>query len=998
MHCDWTTVTFAEWYGGKSNGMHGSLLYAKMNIRIPTNEHNVIQLIQANPNNLLTSTEATEVFFGVTKLFMSEDASLRRMVYLFIKEVAETCNPDDVIIVTSSLTKDMTCDVDLYRANALRVLSRIIDTGMLGAIERYVKSAIVDSSAQVASAALVSSLHLLRSGGNPNLAIIKRWISEITTASSITSSVNNASNPMVQFHAYVLLYQLKKGDKLGIRKLVQTAAATSSSSSRNTGTMSPLTKVLMIRYTLSLMSTLPPSDDEWRTVHYPYLESLLRDKSEMVVFEAARGICSLPNISAEDLMPAIHALQLFLSSPKPSIRFASIKTLANLVSQDSNNSSTANSYTRSVSKCNEDLEALIGDSNRNISTYAISTLLKTGSESSMERYLKQISGLLSEIGDEFKIQIVHSIQNLCVVYPHKYGTLLAFLANFLRDEGGFEFKASIVRSMEYLMRSNVQVLPQLVDTALLHLCEFIEDCEFVQLSTHVLALLGELGPYTEAPSRYIRFIYNRVILEQAAIRAAAVSALIQFGANANTDASDDSNSSTSLRHSVLVLLKACVCDEDDEVRDRATLGIHVLQSSPTNIRSSNDEDAEYKQTDESDKDNAAAYLYGGGMNASTNKHMPMTLDALELSLQRYALMESHDNDSTHDQDLTFDSLPIVEVSAMMTAASAGVISSSMDTTATTTDPIGMAGGVSASSAASASNKKEEDAAVVIYNTPELAGYGSVFRTTASVDLTERETEYYVCCVKHVLTNAQKKNQHIILQFNILNTLEDQRLRNVRVELTGDVGMYVPVAEVPADVIRYGDTGMVFVVLERQVVDEDDENTIAFPTEQFDCELKFAVQMIDPEDNANEEENDVDVDDLFDEDYPLESLSICPSDFMAKTSVLDFRKSWESLGKDHPNNGNEVLEKFALKQCKTVQDAVKTVLSQLGMHPCDGTDIVNNVDASKKPHMIHLTGSFIGNVPVMARAQMGILDQNMVLKIAVRSTDANVSRLVANSIQ
>ena len=28
-------------------------------------------------------------------------------MYLFIKEVAETCNPDDVIIVTSSLTKDM---------------------------------------------------------------------------------------------------------------------------------------------------------------------------------------------------------------------------------------------------------------------------------------------------------------------------------------------------------------------------------------------------------------------------------------------------------------------------------------------------------------------------------------------------------------------------------------------------------------------------------------------------------------------------------------------------------------------------------------------------------------------------------------------------------------------------------------------------------------------------------------------------------------------------
>eukprot|EP00956_Cyclotella_meneghiniana_P042048 scaffold248339_cov65-Cyclotella_meneghiniana.AAC.1 len=121
----------------------------------------IAQLLHlTNTGQYLNSAEATEVFFGVTKLFMSDDASLRRMVYLFIKDVAETCDPDDVIIVTSSLTKDMTCDVDLYRANALRVLARIIDGAMLGAIERYVKQAVVDSSGQVSSAALVSATHL----------------------------------------------------------------------------------------------------------------------------------------------------------------------------------------------------------------------------------------------------------------------------------------------------------------------------------------------------------------------------------------------------------------------------------------------------------------------------------------------------------------------------------------------------------------------------------------------------------------------------------------------------------------------------------------------------------------------------------------------------------------------------------------------------------------------------------------------------------------------
>jgi coatomer protein complex subunit gamma len=75
----------------------------------------------------------------------------------------------------------MTCDVDLYRANALRVLARIVDAAMLGAIERYVKQAVVDSSGQVSSAALVSATHLFEK--NPeSAAIVKRWISETTEA------------------------------------------------------------------------------------------------------------------------------------------------------------------------------------------------------------------------------------------------------------------------------------------------------------------------------------------------------------------------------------------------------------------------------------------------------------------------------------------------------------------------------------------------------------------------------------------------------------------------------------------------------------------------------------------------------------------------------------------------------------------------------------------------------------------------------------------------
>ena len=63
-------------------------------------------LYMINKGETLGTREATECFFAITKLFQSKDPVLRRMVYLGIKFLAPIA--EDVIIVTSSLTKDMT--------------------------------------------------------------------------------------------------------------------------------------------------------------------------------------------------------------------------------------------------------------------------------------------------------------------------------------------------------------------------------------------------------------------------------------------------------------------------------------------------------------------------------------------------------------------------------------------------------------------------------------------------------------------------------------------------------------------------------------------------------------------------------------------------------------------------------------------------------------------------------------------------------------------------
>ena len=61
--------------------------------------------------------------------YQARDTVLRRLVYLGIKELSSIA--EDVIIVTSSLTKDMTGKEDCYRAAAIRALCTITDPVML---------------------------------------------------------------------------------------------------------------------------------------------------------------------------------------------------------------------------------------------------------------------------------------------------------------------------------------------------------------------------------------------------------------------------------------------------------------------------------------------------------------------------------------------------------------------------------------------------------------------------------------------------------------------------------------------------------------------------------------------------------------------------------------------------------------------------------------------------------------------------------------------------
>jgi hypothetical protein len=80
---------------------------------------------------------------------------------------------------------------------------------MLNAIERYIKQAIVDRNALVASSALVSGIHLIKN--NPE--IVRRWVNEVQEAV-------NSQNDMVQYHGVSLMYQIRQHDRLAVSKVI----------------------------------------------------------------------------------------------------------------------------------------------------------------------------------------------------------------------------------------------------------------------------------------------------------------------------------------------------------------------------------------------------------------------------------------------------------------------------------------------------------------------------------------------------------------------------------------------------------------------------------------------------------------------------------------------------------------------------------------------------------------------------------------------------------
>ena len=177
--------------------------------------------------------------------------------------------------------------------------------------------------------------------------------------------------------------------------------------------------------------------------------------------------------------------------------------------------------------------------------------------------------------------------------------------------------------------------------------------------------------------------------------------------------------------------------------------------------------------------------------------------------------------------------------------------------------------------------------------------GPRFASSKQAALSETGTEYEVQVVKHVYAS------HILLQFHLNNTLEDQLLEDVtiKLDLSGVAGLELD-SELKCASLPFGSPGDCFVCLRR---------TEGVPVGTVPCSLKFLVKDVDP--SSGEPAGD---EPGYDDEYNLEELEIAAADFVKKVAVVDFKEAWNTIGADC-----EVIETFSLSYTgiKQAMDAV-----------------------------------------------------------------------------
>lgn len=301
-------------------------------------------------------------------------------------------------------------------------------------------------------------------------------------------------------------------------------------------------------------------------------------------------------------------------------------------------------------------------------------------------------------------------------------------------------------------------------------------------------------------------------------------------------------------------------------------------------------------------------------------------------------------------------------------------------------PKSKANGVAEAATVAATQKYAEE----LMRIPELKEYGTLLKSSVPVELTESETEYVVTAVKHVF------KEHIVVQYDIKNTLPDTVLEDVTVVATpSEEDVLEEEFIVPAPKLATNEPGIVYVTFKKLA----GENSV--PVTSFTNILKFTSKEIDPTTGEPEDSG-------YEDEYQVEDLELTGSDYIIPTFAGSFDHVWEQTGA----NGEEESETLQLSNMKGISgkpfpsqfcqapstkhitDATEQLISALSLQPLEGTDVA----LSNSTHTLKLFGKTVSGGRVAALIKMAFSSKTGVTtKITVRAEEEGVAPAVIASL-
>lgn len=202
---------------------------------------------------------------------------------------------------------------------------------------------------------------------------------------------------------------------------------------------------------------------------------------------------------------------------------------------------------------------------------------------------------------------------------------------------------------------------------------------------------------------------------------------------------------------------------------------------------------------------------------------------------------------------------------------------------------------SGAEAAATASAQAQRYAQELLQIPEMKEFGSVLKSSPVVELTEAETEYVVSVVKHIF------KEHIVLQYEVKNTLPDTVLENVSVVATpSDEEELEEVFIIQAEKLATNEPGKVYVAFKKA------NGEASLPISTFSNVLKFTSKEIDPSTNEPEETG-------YDDEYEVSEFDLTGSDYVIPTYASNFNHLWEQVGAA----GEEAEETLQLSSMKSI---------------------------------------------------------------------------------